>query len=365
MAFKIHTDDLFISDAPIYNAGEIDSILVDTSNITDMNILVYDETSDRWVVRPIPESGTSTFEDGTALEPSITFTDDLDTGLYRETDNELSISSGGTKTALFNPQGFNSLLQIRGIDGSSSAPTYSFTNDIDTGIFRISDNEIGLTTGGQQRLSISSSGAVFNNIDAITFNSSSFNAGSLMRVTSPSGFPGMIFNVETNSGSNFRYDFLASENTGEFVIQYVIPTVSNHDFLKFNPLTSITSLGGNILEVNPFYIQFNSQLRVNSLFRYTSNTSSSGPAAISTARSYHRITTTGTADALTLANGQIGQSISILYVEEAAGADTAILTPASAVGFTTITFNNLGDSVQLLYDTTGWFIISSFGAMIS
>ena len=40
---------------------------------------------------------TATLEDGTVLLPSLTFTYDLDTGLYRISDNRIGITAGGEK----------------------------------------------------------------------------------------------------------------------------------------------------------------------------------------------------------------------------------------------------------------------------
>src|SRR3989339_549396 len=44
-------------------------------------------------------------------------------------------------------------------DGSAANPSATFTNDLDTGLFRISSNNLGFTTGGVQRLNISDNGA--------------------------------------------------------------------------------------------------------------------------------------------------------------------------------------------------------------
>jgi len=93
----------------------------------------------------------------------------------------------------------------------------------------------------------------------------------------------------------------------------------------------------------------------------------SGPGAIPLTQYRHRFTSTGTADALTLANGTNGQKILIHYVAEGASGDSAVLTPANLFAYTTITFNDLGDSVELMYDSTSaaWLIINVFNATIA
>ena len=93
---------------------------------------------------------------------------------------------------------------------------------------------------------------------------------------------------------------------------------------------------------------------------------SSGAGAIAITDLSHQITSTATGNAMTLANGSNGQILNILYVAEAAGADTAILTPTTLAGGATITFNTLGDSCQLTYSTTGgWHITGIFNAVVA
>lgn len=89
----------------------------------------------------------------------------------------------------------------------------------------------------------------------------------------------------------------------------------------------------------------------------TGITSTSGAGAVPVTGRIHEVTTTGTGDALTLANGTAGQKLTIIYVAEGAGGDTAVLTPTTLAGGTTITFNALGDSADLTYSSTGgWYM---------
>lgn len=89
----------------------------------------------------------------------------------------------------------------------------------------------------------------------------------------------------------------------------------------------------------------------------TGITATSGPGAVAVTGRIHEITTTGAGDAMTLANGTAGQRLTVLYVAEGAGADTAVMTPTTLAGGTTITFNALGDSCDLTYSATGgWYM---------
>lgn len=99
---------------------------------------------------------------------------------------------------------------------------------------------------------------------------------------------------------------------------------------------------------------------------YSDITSTSGAGAVPITGSVHEITTTGAGDALTLANGVTdGQRLTVLYVAEGAGGDTAVLTPTTLAGGTQITFTNLGDTAELTYSSTGGWYMHGGSAVIS
>lgn len=91
----------------------------------------------------------------------------------------------------------------------------------------------------------------------------------------------------------------------------------------------------------------------------------SGAGAVNLTTPTTAFTSTATGNALTLANGTAGQIKTIAYVAEAAGADTGVLTPTSRVGYSTITFTNVGDCVTLQYFTQGWAVIGVRGATVA
>lgn len=93
---------------------------------------------------------------------------------------------------------------------------------------------------------------------------------------------------------------------------------------------------------------------------YGSVQSLTGAGAVNTTDLITEITAENTGDALTLANGSAGQVKIISYVAESAGGDTAVLTPTTLAGGTTITFDSVGDAATLVYSTTsGWTIVGS------
>jgi hypothetical protein len=86
----------------------------------------------------------------------------------------------------------------------------------------------------------------------------------------------------------------------------------------------------------------------------------SGAGAINVTQLHTAYTSTGVAQALTLADGTQGQIKTIVHTVDGG---SGVLTPTTKIGFTTITFTNVGDSVTLRFNSTGWAIIGIFGAV--
>jgi hypothetical protein len=91
----------------------------------------------------------------------------------------------------------------------------------------------------------------------------------------------------------------------------------------------------------------------------------SGAGAVNITTLTTAFTSTAAGNALTLADGTAGQLKMIVYVAEAAGGDTGVLTPTNLGGFTTITFNAVGDSCLLQFIGTDWWAISVRGAALA
>jgi hypothetical protein len=90
----------------------------------------------------------------------------------------------------------------------------------------------------------------------------------------------------------------------------------------------------------------------------------SGAGAVPLTAATVQVTTTGSAAALTLANGTVGQILTIVMTTDGGG--DATLTPTTKTGFSTITFDAVGDSVTLQYFTTlGWMILANYGATVA
>ena len=158
--------------------------------------------------------GHGFFEDGTDSDPSITFTDDTDTGFYRSANNQFRAIAGGNFSALFsgNIMQVNNILaqtgyhlNLMGNDGdgatavgieignnqelvtaggklvsfqnddvekayvdylgsfnagagTNNLPAYSFVGDPNTGLYSPTGNQIAFSLGGSQKAKLTASG---------------------------------------------------------------------------------------------------------------------------------------------------------------------------------------------------------------
>jgi hypothetical protein len=91
----------------------------------------------------------------------------------------------------------------------------------------------------------------------------------------------------------------------------------------------------------------------------------SGAGAVNITSLATAFTSTAAGNALTLADGAQGQIKTIIYVAEAAGGDTGILTPTNLGSATTITFNAIGDAVTLQFAGTDWWVVGFRGAVVA
>lgn len=89
--------------------------------------------------------------------------------------------------------------------------------------------------------------------------------------------------------------------------------------------------------------------------------SGSGSLVVNTTAAVTYITTTGAAT-LSFSDGVQGQEKTLTMITDAGD---AVLTPSSTAGFTTITFNDVGDTVRLIFLNTKWRILSNYGATVA
>jgi hypothetical protein len=87
-----------------------------------------------------------------------------------------------------------------------------------------------------------------------------------------------------------------------------------------------------------------------------------GAGAVDVTNTFTSLTTNGNNQALTLADGSVGE---VKIITHTVDGGSAILTPTTKIGFTTVTFTAVGDTVMMIYTAAGWAIIGSKGVTIA
>lgn len=107
--------------------------------------------------------GTLTIEDGTAAAPGLAFTSDLNTGLFRVGADQVAISTGGTSRLAVSTTAVSSTLAVDVTLGAVGTPSLTFTGDLNTGIYSPGADQVAITTAGVQRVN-------FNAATEVVFN---------------------------------------------------------------------------------------------------------------------------------------------------------------------------------------------------
>lgn len=97
---------------------------------------------------------------GAVGTPSYTFTGDLNTGIYWIGADSFGLATGGTLRLSISTTAVTSTLPIAAPVGSQSAPGYSFSGDPDTGIYSNSADRLDFVTGGARILNMVANGTV-------------------------------------------------------------------------------------------------------------------------------------------------------------------------------------------------------------
>lgn len=97
---------------------------------------------------------------GTALYPSYSFINDSDTGMFSTLAGNLDFSSDGTVVCRMNTTAISIFSPIRVENGSASNPSFSFNEDTDSGIYRTT-NALNMSVNGARHFNVNTSGNVY------------------------------------------------------------------------------------------------------------------------------------------------------------------------------------------------------------
>ncbi|KKL18930.1 hypothetical protein LCGC14_2470600, partial [marine sediment metagenome] len=291
----------------------------------------------------------------------------------RQDDNLASLNNAGTsRTNLGLGAGDNPIFGNLTITSFAADWTNAGRTVADMGILTTVDINGGTIdgvtiTGGTSTeltaLSIRSTGALFDQLfaTATVFTADrtlNFDIGDADRTLTISANIALDQNLLTTSDPTFGNLNIASfgsdwNNAGRTVADMGILTTVDINGGTIDG----TAIGGAATSSGVFStLKADNDFTAQAKIIFNSTTVTAGAGAVAITGAIHEITTTGIGDALTLVDGLEGQRLNVVYVAEGGGGETAILTPTNLAGAdATITFNNLGDTVTLLFTAGAWY----------
>ena len=130
------------------------------------------------------EYTTIAIENGTAAAPSIYFKDSgTDTGIYSPGADQVAISTGGILRFSISTSAVSSSLAIDHPLGAVGTPSITFTGDLNTGVWSPAADVIAVSTGGSERGRIASTGELLIGKTSVTSN------GGVLQVSNGITFP--------------------------------------------------------------------------------------------------------------------------------------------------------------------------------
>lgn len=168
-------------------------------------IIAYCDGVDVVSAQSVSASTAVSLTDGSAANPSLYFSADTDTGLYRAGTNTLGIAAGGIAALTISNTVGTPLVKWNFVSGTAGAPTLYFNGESSTGFYRKAANTIGFSTSGTERGFIDSTGintpiggttAYAGSFTTITA-SSTINATGT--ITATGGFIGALTGTADNS----------------------------------------------------------------------------------------------------------------------------------------------------------------------
>jgi len=174
---------------------------------------------------------------------------------------------------------FNSVLL--GADGTNSVPTFSFSGDPNTGVYKYSSDALGLTAGGTMRMYVDSTGVVvgsgklrFTNI--LTSNSTG-EWGVFRYANNPSSYSGNVPNGSTDvlAFSTSQGNASPSRVNADSAF-WIMWSDTTNNRLHFEPVVDFVDGGSN--NSNLAYIGYNANIAaIYSFYQYAGSGSAAAP----------------------------------------------------------------------------------------
>jgi len=158
------------------------------------------------------------FASGTAALPSISFISDPNTGIYSPGADQVAVATNGTQRLTVDTAATTSTLPVVHPLGAVGTPSITFTGDLNTGIYSPAADTLALVTAGNNTLHITSGGLVGigTSVPVYLFQA----AGTIATVTTFGNFAAL----QTAGGTGFRWT-LNNDNT--FRLQHTLDGFTN------------------------------------------------------------------------------------------------------------------------------------------
>jgi len=159
-------------------------------------------------------------------------------GFSAQTANRLSFDTNGVERASLDATAFIAQVPIQEPYGSATAPAYTFSGDINTGIYDKAADTLGFATNGVERMTIESTGTV--NV-----------LGTLVLAAGTAAQPSLKFTNGTNTGFSSPTANKISFDTNGVERMSIMPTgtiIFNN--LICNQAIQIVPIGTHFLSVN-------------------------------------------------------------------------------------------------------------------
>jgi hypothetical protein len=114
---------------------------------------------------------------GSAATPSLKFTGDTNTGIYSPGADQLALATGGTGRLFVDTAATTSTLPVVHPLGAVGTPSITFTGDLNTGIYSPAADTIAFVEGGAEAMRLDSSGRLGLGTSAVTGFVTAYRAG--------------------------------------------------------------------------------------------------------------------------------------------------------------------------------------------
>ena len=161
---------------------------------------------------------------GSAAAPSFSFDSDPDSGLYSAGANQVAISTNGVARLTSSTTALTSALAVDVPLGAAATPSLTFTGDLNTGIYSPGADQVAISTGGTGRLFIGANPHVGI---GVTPNASS--ASSQVLEVGPSTFSSI--GNDSYQGSNWFYTGAAYVYKNSAAATQYVQASGNHIWL--------------------------------------------------------------------------------------------------------------------------------------